>query len=234
MRDRRIFPILLMLAAVFGCGDQRKGDDFKGDDLKSEDRSKSRASSAEVPHLVDEKGKRFPYFAYERGSDPFDLDDRQGFAMFIHPIFDIRNKGLALHHLPGQDVKELFGEELFGGEFMVVDKAGILTVEGLPISRPSQSRPGATWKMVYGEKEFECVALPKQGDRFAVGCVASDLRLNAVFDDARGVASFQNFCAKGVCTYHLKSSVGLLSPYHLRAIAPEKSADGGSPELVNR
>lgn len=229
MRDRRIFLILLMLAAAFGCGDQRKGDDFKGDE-----RSKSEAPSAEVPHLVDENGERYPYFTYERGPDPFDLHDRRGFAIFIHPIFDNRNKGLALRHLPGQDVKELFGEELFGGEFMVVGKAGILTVEGLPISRPTRMRSGATWKMLYSEKEFECVAMPKRDDRFAVGCVAPDLRLNLVFHDERGLASFQDVCGRSVCTYNLASSVGLLSPYHLRAIAPEKSAEGGLPESVNR
>lgn len=202
-----MFLMAWLLAAVSGCHDQRKGDA----------QTASGARDVEVPYLVGEKGIKYPYFQYEAADSPLLGDGEFGLAFFIHPMFETRRKGLALSYMPSDDMQDLFGEELFGRDFSAVNKDGILTIDGLPISRPLDMKPGVKWKMAYVDEVFECGVGPVLGDETSVRCVSSGSRPSLRFSKDRGLTSFQDPCGKGVCTYRLKTSVGLLSPFHLRA-----------------
>lgn len=208
MMGRSAILIALALAGVCGCGDRRR----KGAQAGPEE-------TAYVPYLVDDKGVEFPYFRYENYIFfPYDSGHQDGLAMFLHPIFEDRVKGLVLNYLPTQDIKSLFGEELFGGEFFVGSKGGVLAIEGLPISLPSDMKPCANWAMNHAEQIFDCRFEAMRGEELLVDCVSSKGSLEFGFDRERGVTKFQDYCDGRVCTYYLKTDVGLLSPYHRSVI----------------
>lgn len=205
MTSRHAVIIVIAVALLCGCGDQGK----HGTQIERE------IHDADVPYLTDEQGVKYPYFKYENYLFfSYDSEHQDGLAMFVHPIFEDRVKGLTLKYLPTQSIRSLFGEELFGGEFFVGSKNGILAIEGLPISLPADMKPGSNWKMNYAEQVFDCLFEPGHGNELMVDCVSSEGSLEFSFNKTRGVTKFQDFCDGRVCTFFLKTDVGLLSPYH--------------------
>ena len=221
---------LLVAAALSGCQDE-----------PSEGRqAKPAAKAVDLPYLTGTDGTRIPYFEYE-ADDLSVLDDSDAeLAVFVYPILEDRSRGLALPHPPGQDVKELFCcGELSGRDFEVVVERGVLLVDDIPVSRPIDLNAGSKWKMTYAEATYDCGVAQPVGDDFIIGCASDKFVLNHRFDKVRGFTSFQELCGQApqqpatqVCTYSLESSVGLLSPYHVRLLT-EPSGTGSKAGAGN-
>lgn len=199
------FTLAVMLMP--GCHDSRQGSVASGPEREA----------AGVLRLTDRKGDEYPYFKYEAAGSFF---ARYGWAMFVHPIYSTRNRGLALTYREADDIGSLFGEELFGQDFRVTSKAGVLSVDGFPISRPVEMRPDSKWKMDHEKKIFDCRVAGTRSDGFDVACFAPMTRVALAFGKDGSVTSFQDACEIGTCTYKLVSGGGLLSPYHLRVAMP--------------
>jgi hypothetical protein len=209
MINKQTFLMIFISATLLGCSDQRKEDA----------KVKSEAQPVEVPYITDDNGIKYPYFPYDTYNHPSETKNEKGLAVFIYPIFKIKNKGLALDYMPTDNIKDLFGEELFGKNFSVSQKNDTLVIDSLPISRPLDMKPNSKWKMNYVKEVFECGVVQEFGNEFIVRCISAETSLSLRFNNDRGFTSFQDLCSRGVCTYNLKSSVGLLSPYHLRVIS---------------
>lgn len=209
MTIRSKFLTLLTVAAVSGCHDKA-----------SDDRqAKPAAQVVELPYLTGRDGARFPYFEYK--SDQFSWWDagENELAVFVYPIFESRAKGLALPHTPTQDLEGLFCcGELLGRDFSVAVERGVLLVDEIPVSRPIDLNAGSKWKMTYAGAAFDCRVARQIGGDFIIECASNKVVLNLRFNNDRGFTSYQDLCGKEVCTYNLESSVGLLSPYHLRLL----------------
>lgn len=136
-----------------------------------------------------------------------------------------------LPHPRMQKVEELFGEEILGGHFSVVDKSGLLLVDGLPLSRPIDMNAGSDWRMTYDRAVFDCKVTLRIGADFRIRCDSNKVALYQQFNAHRGFTSYQDFCGAELCAYHFESSVGLLSPYHVRLL---KARPDDSPERSPR
>lgn len=206
----RVFAVAVMLMGMSGCHDSRQGSVAPG----------PKDEAASVLSLTDKNGDEYPYFKYE-GSGSFFA--KYGWAMFVYPIYGTRNRGLALTYREGDDIRSLFGEELFGKDFSVTSRDGILVVEGFPISRPFEIDSKSKWKMRHEKKIFDCGVTRMDRDGFDVACFAPMTRIALAFGNDGAVTSFQDACETGMCTYKLVSGGGLLSPYHLRIVMPQAS-----------
>lgn len=205
-----VFSAVAILALMLGCHDS----------LPRQDSTGSGQEEANIPSLTDKDGVEYPYFRYE-ASGPFLAT--YGWAMFVHPMFDARNKGLALTYRESDYIRSLFGEELFGRDFSVISTGGILVVDGFPISRPLKLASNSTWKMRFDGKMLECGVTAERDDGFDVACASSTVSVALVFAKDGALTSFQGACDMGMCTYTLASGGGLLSPYHLRIAMPRAS-----------
>ena len=200
---------LLESAAISGCrenSDQRM-------------QSPPQPQSTLLPYLLD-NGTRYPYFTYSIGESSLGDNPDTELAVFVYPILSARNQGLALPYMPTQNVRELFGEELFGRQFSVITNNGVLSIDGIPLSRPIELQPNSKWKMTYEGSSFACKVTRQVGADFSIKCDSGKFfALNHQFNIGRGFTSYQDFCGKGWCTYKLTSSVGILSPYHVGLFA---------------
>lgn len=202
------FSPLLLVAALLGCQDG----------LSSDGGMKAESRPVESPYILGHNGAKLHYFEYMRDDYSLWGDGETELAVFVYPILDSRNRGVALPHMPSQSVESLFGEELFGRQFSVVVKDGMLLVDNFPISRPVDLKAGSRWKMTYAKTSFSCKVKQQIGADFMIECASNGVELNHLFNNARGFVSYQDLCDKRVCTYNLGSSVGLLSPYHLNLL----------------
>ena len=207
----RVFSAAAILALMLGCHDS----------LPPENGAGSGNGDADIPYLTDKNGVEYPYFKYE-ASGPFFAT--HGWAMFVHPMFDERIKGLALTYTESDDdLRSLFGEELFGRDFSVTSTDGILAIDGFPISRPLKMTPNSAWKMRFDGRILECGVTARRDDGFDVTCASPTVSVALVFGKDGELTSFQGACDTGMCTYKLASGGGLLSPYHLRIAMPRAS-----------
>ena len=206
---RSISFAILAAASLLGCDEKPSNDGHTEPELRS----------VELPYVTGSDGTRFPYFEYTNNAFSVWGDSESELAVFVYPIFKVRSKGLALPHMPTQKAEELFGEELFGREFSIAVNGGVLLIDEIPISRPIDLNAGSKWKMTYNKAAFDCRVTRRIGPDFTIRCDSSKIGLNLRFNVNRGFTSYQDYCRKNLCTYSLKSSVGILSPYHLRLLA---------------
>jgi hypothetical protein len=165
-------------------------------------------------YFIDSKGIEYPYFSYE-------TEDGEGLAMFIHPMFEVKNRVLSLLYKEGANIRGLFGKELLGSDFLITNKSGILELEdnAFLVYRPLNANGSWKRKTTHAKENFECKLILQNSKDYKVQCISSSYTLFFTFNSERGVTSFQDFCLNNdICTYELKSNAGILSPYHLQSM----------------
>ncbi len=187
--------------------------------VHSEANANARPDPAKLPNAAGPDGTRYPYFEYKKEDSSSFAGGEDRLAVFIYPIFDQRNKGLALPHMRDQNVKDLFAsDEFLGRQFSVFAKSQTILVDEIPVSRPIDLNAQSNWRMAYAGATFECRIASRTGVNYLMKCASKAAELNLRFNDLRGFTSYQDFCGKQVCTYTLESVIGLLSPYHLESL----------------
>jgi hypothetical protein len=197
----------LTVTSLLGCSNEPQ----QSSQTKAEAISAQPENIQQPQYLID-KGIKYPYFSYE-------TNEGKGLAMFIHPMFDAKSRVLALEYRLGDNIRELFGEELFGESFTITQKNGILESEAFLIYRPLDIKANWKWSTTYANEVFECKLVFQYVNDYKVQCISPSYTLAFIFNSEHGVTSFQDFCYKNnICTYYLKSGAGIFSPYHLQSM----------------
>ena len=205
---RSLFVAILAAGSLLGCHDKPSHDGT----------TTRKKRSTDLPFVTASDGTRLSYFKYTNDALQLWGDSESELAVFVYPVFKVRSKGLVLPHMSAQEVEDLFGEELFGRQFSVAVNADVAIIDDIPVSRPLDLNPSSKWRMTYGKAAFDCRVTHKIGRDFTIRCDSNEIGLNLLFNMDRGFTSYQDYCGKTLCTYRLKSSVGILSPYHLRLL----------------
>lgn len=203
--------IVLTVATLLGCSDDSQG----SLQTKHEPLNAKSTNMQQPSYLTFDKGIKYPYFRYV-------TKEGEGWAMFIHPIFEAKNRVLALIFKRGDvDLRRLFNTELFGNNFLIIKKNGFLEVEddAFLFYRPLNINDSWNRNVTYAREEFECRLIFQYSEEYKIQCISSSYTFNFVFNSERGVTSFQDFSDyNDIYTYDLVSDAGILSPYHLQSM----------------
>lgn len=200
--------MLLTVPTLLGCSD----DSQRSLQIKTEATNSQSTQIQQPNYYIDGNNIKYPYFSYE-------TKDGESWAMFIHPMFEAKNRVLALSYKRGANLRELFGKEILGDNFLITKKNGFLENEIFLFFRPLDIKADWKWNTTYVKEDFKCKLVFQYLKDYKVQCISPSYTLNFIFNYERGVTSFQDFCYQNnICTYELKSGAGILSPYHLRSM----------------
>ena len=173
--------IVLTLPILTGC----KENSQQSSQTTAEASPKQNIYIQQPQYLVD-KGIKYPYFSYE-------TNEGKGFAMFINPIFDDKKRVLALQYRHGDNIRELFGDEIFGESFKITQKNSLLLNEAFLIYRPLNIKSDWKWRTKYANEDFDCRLAQHKINEFKIHCASLKYSLNFTVSNERGVTIFQDF-----------------------------------------